>query len=1440
MFYSQFILAKKGPLGTIWIAAHLERKLRKNQVADTDIGLSVDSILFPEVPIALRLSSHLLLGVVRIYSKKVNYLFHDCSEALVKIKQAFRSTAVDLPPEESTAPYHSITLPETFDLDNFELPESALLSSNFVDNHVSTREQITLQDTVNGTSHPTSMFGLDERFGDDDASHIGLEFEQELFMDKHFSPLHASFSVGPKEGGSLQCEPSRPSTSLGNGQLGYSEGNCSEIPNELSELLCNNHDRERFSILKGLRRNEDSSHHNSCSIQTPDLNEVFLPDCQMAPYPCTALTPEEVPTPCLIEPAQGPSTPGLLEEAIPSNFQEIPALSPQERAATPAEPGRPWSIGPSMEVEYPEAVNGTGYTDTPAMDHILDGTAEGLSSSVVFEQRSGSLALTHLDENLITHNRCRPSGTENTIGKSTGNEVNDLSVSDQMQDYRKVILPSAISEETGNRDFHIKLATFSEVEPISSKISAVNKSDVSGAVWDADTTVHNCTEPSNMSNLGHVEDNGSYLSRNTSASASDFHLRPCTSNLHEDVTLVEVSELSCREQFSSLEMPIREEPPHICGSSRQVQGNDLCSTDFGDSSLEEQQKPGYISSGAKSGVIEPHELSVCGLSKVNQPDRFNYSSSSEFIEPEKMLAPAFNVDFPNDKAQQSSDKGVAEFDGNVDRISTLSKVVQPDHFNYFSSSEFLEPEKMLAPVSNVDFPSYEGQQAADKGVAESDGSVDRMGTPHSKKRQVMGSMTDKKTVAAAKLPGVPRSWRNVVPDDDDLLASILVGRTSQFLKIGIPLPPSTASSHKRPRTMPKVGMLKRRKVLVDDTMFLHADIIRQQLVNTEDIRRIRKKAPCTSPDIWRIHIYEAEDEIFKNCVLTGVTAELNSLECQRYDMHVNLRTEMKILHNSQANTPEEADSCRTSQFVHEAGAKVLGESFSTPLNLDHVGDKSPLFISGADMEQAHEDAKQVVVKELLEQMSVQPQMEPLNDGPHSMISEMEDVGQGSSHLRMAVLGGSILTPLGLDHIIDNDLLIISGADMGQAHEDAKQLVKKKQIEPLNEGLNSMMSEMHAVARKDSHLRMTENNITDNAESCPLLQKHDNESINNSMMSEMEADARRGFHLRTETHIAENAESCLPLERRDEAITIIVEQSLHPEGQGHQNTLGDGLEQVTMETTDSSAVVFMDSECLTHAEDESNAVLTSNKDKEKHANAVDMENLECPQTCLSHCMEIDGAHGVTADSGADMLLEKTIGLNVAGEGHNLKVLGNEDWPMPGTTCSEVKCMASLSAPTEHVPFTVEENSAVKEHNLEAGLLMHGNPIDFVARDSSDFCGAIDDNYAELLNVDDEVDLDVVEDDATNPDAAKLLENSGWSVRTRGVAKYLKNLFYEESVRGRKTVAVDRLLFGKTRKEASRMFFETLVLKSRDYIQVEQDTPFAYINIKPRTKLLESEF
>ena len=75
-----------------------------------------ESIINPDAPLALRLSGQLMLGVVRIYSRKVNYLFQDCSEAMVRIKSAFtKADAVDLPEGQETAPLGLITLPENYD-----------------------------------------------------------------------------------------------------------------------------------------------------------------------------------------------------------------------------------------------------------------------------------------------------------------------------------------------------------------------------------------------------------------------------------------------------------------------------------------------------------------------------------------------------------------------------------------------------------------------------------------------------------------------------------------------------------------------------------------------------------------------------------------------------------------------------------------------------------------------------------------------------------------------------------------------------------------------------------------------------------------------------------------------------------------------------------------------------------------------------------------------------------------------------------------------------------------------------------------------------------------------------------------------------------------------------------------------------------------------------
>lgn len=115
MFYSEALLSKRGPLARVWLAAHWERKLSKAQFLQTDIANSVGAIVETRgAPMALRLSGQLLLGVVRIYSRKARYLLEDCNEALLKIKMAFRSGAnVDLAPNQATVNKQAITMRPT-------------------------------------------------------------------------------------------------------------------------------------------------------------------------------------------------------------------------------------------------------------------------------------------------------------------------------------------------------------------------------------------------------------------------------------------------------------------------------------------------------------------------------------------------------------------------------------------------------------------------------------------------------------------------------------------------------------------------------------------------------------------------------------------------------------------------------------------------------------------------------------------------------------------------------------------------------------------------------------------------------------------------------------------------------------------------------------------------------------------------------------------------------------------------------------------------------------------------------------------------------------------------------------------------------------------------------------------------------------------------------
>ncbi|KAI1177394.1 Rec8 like protein-domain-containing protein [Nemania sp. FL0916] len=104
MFYSEELLQRSGPLARVWLSANMH-KLSKTHVLQSNLPNSVDAIIRPnQAPLALRLSGQLLLGVVRMYSRKARYLLDDCNEALLKIKMAFRATGNNDIPENLSMP----------------------------------------------------------------------------------------------------------------------------------------------------------------------------------------------------------------------------------------------------------------------------------------------------------------------------------------------------------------------------------------------------------------------------------------------------------------------------------------------------------------------------------------------------------------------------------------------------------------------------------------------------------------------------------------------------------------------------------------------------------------------------------------------------------------------------------------------------------------------------------------------------------------------------------------------------------------------------------------------------------------------------------------------------------------------------------------------------------------------------------------------------------------------------------------------------------------------------------------------------------------------------------------------------------------------------------------------------------------------------------------
>lgn len=123
MFYTNFLYIKKGELGKLWIAAFQSKKLSKQVIIDTNIIDAIDSISNSTTPLALRLSAPLLLGIVRIYERKINYIVDDANDILQMNKKILQQASahtdhlntnkfsnIDLEMNEKTANAHHINI----------------------------------------------------------------------------------------------------------------------------------------------------------------------------------------------------------------------------------------------------------------------------------------------------------------------------------------------------------------------------------------------------------------------------------------------------------------------------------------------------------------------------------------------------------------------------------------------------------------------------------------------------------------------------------------------------------------------------------------------------------------------------------------------------------------------------------------------------------------------------------------------------------------------------------------------------------------------------------------------------------------------------------------------------------------------------------------------------------------------------------------------------------------------------------------------------------------------------------------------------------------------------------------------------------------------------------------------------------------------------------
>ncbi|CAJ2669593.1 unnamed protein product [Trifolium pratense] len=185
----------KNPL---WVAAFFFKQLKKAQIMDADISSSVDKIMHYEMDaVSYRILAYLVLGVVKTYSKKVEYLLDDCNDMLSEINKFVINTKNNAPVK---AVRMAFIMPDTFELDAIDLGELEDTSGY----HTAPPEQITLKEVLSNTGGFAQF--SQERFEDFDMQFEGFGFgETSCSLDQlmaensflQFQPMDFDFEVFP-------------------------------------------------------------------------------------------------------------------------------------------------------------------------------------------------------------------------------------------------------------------------------------------------------------------------------------------------------------------------------------------------------------------------------------------------------------------------------------------------------------------------------------------------------------------------------------------------------------------------------------------------------------------------------------------------------------------------------------------------------------------------------------------------------------------------------------------------------------------------------------------------------------------------------------------------------------------------------------------------------------------------------------------------------------------------------------------------------------------------------------------------------------------------------------------------------------------------------------------------------------------------------------------